>query len=62
MRSKLGRSNTSVNVERANAQITQSDYANVTSEETRLSIMQQANISVLSMANQIPQNVLFLLR
>ncbi|MBR9895589.1 MULTISPECIES: flagellin [Alteromonas] len=62
MRSKLGRSNTSVNVERANAQVTQSDYANVTSEETRFSIMQQANISVLSMANQIPQNVLFLLR
>lgn len=55
-------SNTSVNVERANAQITQSDYANVASEETRFSIMQQANISVLSMANQIPQNVLFLLR
>ncbi|WP_081366572.1 flagellin [Alteromonas mediterranea] len=42
--------------------MTQSDYANVTSEETRFSIMQQANISVLSMANQIPQNVLFLLR
>ncbi|HBL22146.1 flagellin [Alteromonas mediterranea] len=62
MRSKLGRSNASVNVERANAQVTQSDYANVTSEETRFSIMQQANISVLSMANQIPQNVLFLLR
>ncbi|MBR9783432.1 MAG: hypothetical protein GYB34_03560 [Gammaproteobacteria bacterium] len=62
MRSKLGRSNTSVNVERANAQVTQSDYANVTSEETRFSIMQQANISALSMANQIPQNVLFLLR
>lgn len=54
-------SNTSVNLQRANAQITQSDFASVTAEETRFSILQKANVSVLAMANQIPQNVLFLL-
>lgn len=54
-------SSTSVNVQRANAQITQSDFASVTAEETRFSILQKANVSVLAMANQMPQNVLFLL-
>lgn len=54
-------SSTSVNVQRANAQITQSDFARVTAEETRFSILQKANVSVLAMANQMPQNVLFLL-
>ncbi|GFD96068.1 flagellin [Alteromonas sp. KUL156] len=54
-------SSTSVNIQRANTQITQSDFASVTAEETRFSILQKANISVLAMANQLPQNVLFLL-
>ncbi len=54
-------SSTSVNIQRANTQITQSDFASVTAEETRFSILQKANISVLAMANQMPQNVLFLL-
>ena len=54
-------SSTSVNLQRASAQITQSDFAKVTSEETRFSILQKANVSVLAMANQMPQNVLFLL-
>lgn len=54
-------SSTSVNLQRASAQITQSDFASVTAQETRFSILQKANISVLAMANQMPQNVLFLL-
>lgn len=54
-------SSTSVNIQRANTQITQSDFASVTAEETRFSILQKANVSVLAMANQLPQNVLFLL-
>lgn len=52
---------TSVNLQRASAQITQSDFASVTAQETRFSILQKANVSVLAMANQMPQNVLFLL-
>ena len=54
-------SSTSVNIQRANAQMTQSDFTSVTAEETRFSILQKANVSVLAMANQMPQNVLFLL-
>ncbi|MHC6645651.1 flagellin N-terminal helical domain-containing protein [Alteromonas sp. HB246098] len=54
-------SSTSVNLQRASAQITQSDFASITAQETRFSILQKANISVLAMANQMPQNVLFLL-
>lgn len=54
-------SSTSVNLQRASAQITQSDFTSVTAQETRFSILQKANISVLAMANQMPQNVLFLL-
>lgn len=54
-------SSTSVNLQRASVQITQSDFASVTAQETRFSILQKANISVLAMANQMPQNVLFLL-
>ncbi|CAB9493270.1 flagellin [Alteromonas macleodii] len=54
-------SSTSVNLQRASAQITQSDFASVTAQETRFSILQKANVSVLAMANQMPQNVLFLL-
>ena len=54
-------SSTSVNLQRASAQITQSDFASVTAQETRFSILKKANVSVLAMANQMPQNVLFLL-
>ncbi|MBZ9538295.1 flagellin FliC [Modicisalibacter tunisiensis] len=53
---------TSVNLSAARSRIEDADYAKEASNMTRANILQQAGTSVLTQANQTPQNVLSLLR
>ena len=58
-------SNLSINSENLSAsrgRITDADYAAETAELTRTQILQQAGTAMLAQANQVPQNVLSLLR
>lgn len=54
--------NTITNLSAARSRIEDSDYATEVSNMTKNQILQQAGTSVLAQANQIPQNVLSLLR
>lgn len=54
--------NTVNNLSAARSRIEDSDYATEVSNMTRAQILQQAGTAVLSQANQVPQNVLSLLR
>lgn len=54
--------NTVNNLSAARSRIEDADYATEVSNMTRAQILQQAGTSVLSQANQVPQNVLTLLR
>jgi len=53
---------TATNLTSARSRIEDADYAKEVSNMTRAQILQQAGTSVLAQANQIPQNVLSLLR
>jgi flagellin len=53
---------TSENVQAAESRIRDIDMAREVVENTRQSILQQASQAMLAQANQIPQNVLQLLR
>jgi len=53
---------TSENLSASRSRIRDADYARETSELTRTQILQQAGTAMLAQANQIPQNVLALLR
>ncbi|MFP2514673.1 FliC/FljB family flagellin [Buttiauxella agrestis] len=55
-------SNTSGNLSSAQSRIQDADYATEVSNMSRAQILQQAGTSVLAQANQVPQNVLSLLR
>ena len=55
-------SNVKVNSEAARSRISDTDYANETSELARTQIIQQAGTAMLAQANQLPQTVLALLR
>ncbi|EBD8147932.1 flagellin FliC, partial [Salmonella enterica subsp. enterica] len=50
------------NLSEARSRIEDSDYATEVSNMSRAQILQQAGTSVLAQANQVPQNVLSLLR
>lgn len=54
-------STTETNITSARSRIEDADYADEVSEMTRNQILQQAGTSVLSQANQLPQNALSLL-
>ncbi|RSE95059.1 FliC/FljB family flagellin [Achromobacter aegrifaciens] len=54
--------NTITNLSAARSRIEDSDYATEVSNMTKNQILQQAGTSVLAQANQVPQNVLSLLR
>ena len=54
-------STTETNLSAARSRIEDADYADEVSNMTRAQILQQAGTSVLSQANQLPQNVLSLL-
>lgn len=54
--------NTVTNLSAAQSRIQDADYATEVSNMSRAQILQQAGTSVLSQANQVPQNVLSLLR
>ncbi|EDT7745013.1 FliC/FljB family flagellin [Salmonella enterica subsp. enterica serovar Durban] len=54
--------NTVNNLSEARSRIEDSDYATEVSNMSRAQILQQAGTSVLAQANQVPQNVLSLLR
>lgn len=54
--------NTVTNLSAARSRIEDSDYATEVSNMTKNQILQQAGTSVLAQANQVPQNVLSLLR
>ena len=54
--------NTVTNLSAAQSRIQDADYATEVSSMSRAQILQQAGMSVLSQANQNPQNVLSLLR
>ncbi|WP_265185087.1 flagellin, partial [Salmonella enterica] len=54
--------NTVNNLSSARSRIEDSDYATEVSNMSRAQILQQAGTSVLAQANQVPQNVLSLLR
>ncbi|SUW63238.1 Phase 1-I flagellin [Buttiauxella agrestis] len=54
--------NTSGNLSSAQSRIQDADYATEVSNMSRAQILQQAGTSVLAQANQVPQNVLSLLR
>ncbi|EPE49600.1 FliC/FljB family flagellin [Salmonella enterica] len=54
--------NTVINLPPARSRIEDSDYATEVSNMSRAQILQQAGTSVLAQANQVPQNVLSLLR
>ncbi|WP_277600035.1 flagellin, partial [Salmonella enterica] len=54
--------NTVNNLTSARSRIEDSDYATEVSNMSRAQILQQAGTSVLAQANQVPQNVLSLLR
>jgi flagellin len=53
---------TSVNVAAAKSRIMDTDYATETAQMTRNSILQQAGTAMLAQANQLPNNVLTLLK
>jgi len=53
---------TSENLSASRSRIRDTDYAKETAELTRTQILQQAGTAMLAQANQIPQNVLSLLR
>ena len=53
---------TSENLSASRSRIRDADYARETAELTRTQILQQAGTAMLAQANQIPQNVLTLLR
>jgi flagellin len=53
---------TNENLQAARSRIQDADFAAETAELTRAQILQQAGISVLAQANQLPQNVLSLLQ
>jgi flagellin len=53
---------TSVNVAAAKSRIMDTDYAAETAQMTRNSILQQAGTAMLAQANQLPNNVLTLLK
>ena len=53
---------TSENLSASRSRIRDADYARETAELTRTQILQQAGTAMLAQANQIPQNVLSLLR
>jgi flagellin len=55
-------STTSENLSASRSRIRDADYARETAELTRTQILQQAGTAMLAQANQIPQNVLSLLR
>jgi flagellin len=52
----------SENLTASRSRIRDADYARETAELTRTQILQQAGTAMLAQANQIPQNVLTLLR
>ncbi|WP_037412932.1 flagellin, partial [Silanimonas lenta] len=52
----------SENLSASRSRIRDADYARETAELTRTQILQQAGTAMLAQANQIPQNVLTLLR
>ncbi len=52
----------SENLEAANSRIRDADFAAETANMSRSQVLQQAGISILAQANQLPQNVLSLLR
>ena len=54
--------NTVNNLSSARSRIEDADYATEVSNMSRAQILQQAGTSVLAQANQVPQNVLSLLR
>ena len=54
--------NTSENITAAKSRIMDADFAMETAKMTKALILQQAGISVLAQANQVPNNVLALLR
>lgn len=54
--------NTSENIVAAKSRIMDADFATETAKMTKSLILQQAGISVLAQANQVPNNVLALLR
>lgn len=58
--SNLG--NTATNLTAARSRIEDADYTTEVSNMTKAQILQQAGISILAQANQVPQNVLSLLR
>ncbi len=55
-------SNIAENQSAARSRIRDADFASETAELTRTQILQQAGVSMLAQANQLPQNVLSLLR
>ena len=52
----------SENLSASRSRIRDADYAKETAELTRTQILQQAGTAMLAQANQLPQNVLSLLR
>jgi flagellin len=54
--------NTVENLSAARSRILDADFAAETANLTRAQILQQAGIAILAQANQIPQNVLALLK
>ncbi|EIP0057246.1 flagellin FliC, partial [Salmonella enterica subsp. enterica serovar Enteritidis] len=54
--------NTVTNLNSARSRIEDADYATEVSNMSKAQILQQAGTSVLAQANQVPQNVLSLLR
>ncbi|WP_343124739.1 MULTISPECIES: flagellin [unclassified Stenotrophomonas] len=52
----------SENLSAARSRIRDADYAKETAELTRTQILQQAGTAMLAQANQVPQNVLSLLK
>ena len=55
-------STTSENLSASRSRIRDADYAKETAEMTRTQILQQAGTAMLAQANQVPQNVLNLLK
>ncbi|MBN8803106.1 MAG: flagellin, partial [Stenotrophomonas acidaminiphila] len=53
---------TSENLSASRSRIRDADYAKETAEMTRTQILQQAGTAMLAQANQVPQNVLNLLK
>nr|WP_192028169.1 flagellin [Pseudomarimonas arenosa] len=53
---------TSENLQASRSRILDADFAQETAELTRAQILQQAGVAILAQANQLPQNVLNLLR